>query len=66
MFPRSLEKDATKWLIGQDKRDVGTWRTLTRAFIDHFQFNLDMLLTREEIEGMYLHDNEGIRDYAYQ
>lgn len=52
--------------MGQDKRNIGTWRNLTRAFIDHFWFNLEMLPTREEIEGMHPHDNEGIRDYAYQ
>lgn len=65
MFPRILEKDGVKLFVGQDKRDVGTWRNLIRTFIDHFWFNLEMLFTREEIEGMYPYDNEGIRDYAY-
>ena len=65
MFLRSLEKDVAKWFAGQDKRDVGTWRALTRAFLEHFQFNLEMLPTQKEIEGMHLHNNEGIRNYTY-
>lgn len=65
MFSKSLEKDMAKWFTSQDKRNLGTWRTLTGDFIDHFRFNLKMLPTREEIEGMHPYDNEGIRDYAY-
>lgn len=58
--------DTTNCFVGQDKRDVGTWRTLIRAFLEYFQFNLQMLPTQEEIEGMHPQDNEGIRDYTYQ
>lgn len=66
MIPRSLKKDVAKWFARKDKRDEGTRRTLIRAFIRHFRFNLEMLLTRYEIKGMHPYDNEGIRDYAYR
>lgn len=50
----------------QDKRNINTWRTLTRSFINHFRFNLEMLPTREEVEGMQPLVGKNIQDFAYR
>lgn len=38
-----------------------------RSFLNHYRFNLEMLLTREEIiEGMRPVMGENIKDFAYR
>lgn len=66
MFGLRLEKDAMKWFTSQDKRNINTWRNLTRSFINHFHFNLEMNPASEEVEGMRPLIGENIRDYAYR
>lgn len=66
MFGQSLEKNARKWLTSQERNNVSTWRALTRSFINHYRFNLELLLTREEVEGMRPGLGESIRDFAYR
>ncbi len=53
MFSRSLEKMPPSGLSGKIR---GTWvpgELSTKAFLEHFRFNLEMLPTHEEIEGMH-------------
>lgn len=66
MFGQSLEKNAGKWLVSQEKKNISTWRALTRSFLNHYRFNLKLLPTREEVEGMRPASRESIRDFAYR
>lgn len=63
---QSLGKNASKWLASQEKSNINTWRALTWSFLNHYKFNLEMLPTREEIEGMRPITEENIRDFAYR
>lgn len=40
--------------------------TLTRSFLNHYRFNLELLPTKEEVEGMRPTMGECIRDFAYK
>lgn len=66
MFGQSLEKNAGKWLASQKKSYISTWRALIRSFLSHYRFNLELLPTREEVEGMRPASGESIRDFAYR
>lgn len=66
MFSQSLEMNARKWLASQEKCNINTWRALTWPFLNHYKFNLEMLPTREEIEGMRPATEKSIRDFAYK
>lgn len=66
IFCQSLEKNAGKWLASQEKSNVSTWRVLTWSFLNPYRFNLELLPTREEVEGMRLTMGESIKDFAYR
>lgn len=66
MFGYSLEKNVGKWLTSQEKNTISTWRALTLSFLNHYRFNLELLPTREEVEGMRPTLGESIRDFAYR
>ena len=66
MLGQSLEKNVGKWLASQEKRNINTWRALTRSFLNHCRFNLELLSTREEVEGMRPTSGESIRDFVYK
>ena len=61
-----MEKNAEKWLASQEENNVSRWRALTRSFVNHYRFNLELLPTREEVEGMRPTPGESIRDFAYR
>lgn len=66
MFGQSLEKNVRKWLVSQDKSNISTWRALTRSFLNHYKFNLKMLQTRKEVEGIRPITGGNIRDFSYK
>lgn len=64
MFGQSLGKNVGKWLANQEKSNISMWRALTWSFLNHYKFNLEILPTREEIEGMKPVTGENIKDFA--
>jgi len=56
-----ISKNAWKKLASQDKSNINTWRALTRSFLNHYRFNLKMIPTREEVEGMRPFIGENIK-----
>lgn len=66
MFSQSLEKNGGKWLASQEKNNISTWRALTKSFLNHYRFNLELLSIREEVEGMRPVSRESIRDFPYR
>ena len=47
-----------------DGTRIRTWRKLDEAFVEHYRYNSDMVLTRTQLHNLSLKHNESFKEYA--
>ena len=49
LFQKSLTNPALKWFTSLDMATIKTWDDLSRAFLEQYSFNLDLVPKREDL-----------------
>jgi len=63
-FQESLASPASKWYMNLDKTRIRTFRDLCEAFVQQYQYNVDMAPDRSDLQAMTQKDNETFKEYA--
>lgn len=49
-----------------EKGQVQSWRDLTKAFLRHYQYNIDLAPNRTQLQDMSQHSKESFKEYAHR
>jgi len=63
-FQDSLTDVALIWYMGLNKADIKTFKDLSEAFIQRYNYNLHLAPDRKELQVMTQNDNESFKSYA--
>jgi len=63
-FQESLASPASKWYMNLDKTEIRTFRDLCEAFVQQYQYKVDMAPDRSDLQAMTQKDRETFREYA--
>ena len=63
-FQESLASPASKWYMNLDKTEIRTFRDLCEAFMQQYQYNVDMAPDRSDLQAMTQKDKETFKEYA--
>jgi len=63
-FQDSLIGAASTWYIGLDSANIRTFVDLSEAFVNQYNYNVDMAPDREELQAMTQNDKESFKAYA--
>ena len=63
-FGESLLDLASKWFINRDIDKWNGWDDLASEFVQHFQYNIDLILDEKSLVNMKKKSTEGFREYA--
>ena len=63
-FQDSLTGAALKWYMGLDSTNIQTFNDLGEAFVQQYQFNLDMAPDRDQLRSMSQKERETFKEYA--
>ena len=63
-FQESLASPASKWYMNLDKTRIQTFRDLCEAFVQQYQYNVDMAPNRSNLQAMTQKDRETFKEYA--
>jgi len=63
-FQESLASPASKWYMNLDKTRIRTFRDLCEAFVQQYQYNVDMAPDRSDLQAMTQKDKETFKEYA--
>jgi len=63
-FQESLASPASKWYMNLDKTKIRTFHDLCEAFVQQYQYNVDMAPDRSDLQAMTQKDNETFKEYA--
>lgn len=50
--------------MGLERSKIMSWRDLSKAFLKQYKYNLDMALTRLQLQNQSLRSNETFKEYA--
>jgi len=63
-FQESLTSPASKWYMNLDKTKIRTFRDLCEAFVQQYQYNVDMAPDRSDLQAMTQGNKETFKEYA--
>jgi len=63
-FQDSLIDAALIWYMGLNKADIKTFKDLSEAFVQRYNYNLHLAPDRKELQAMTQNDNESFKAYA--
>ncbi|XP_039690657.1 uncharacterized protein [Medicago truncatula] len=63
-FQESLAGPASKWYKNLDKTEIQTFRDLCEAFVEQYNYNVDMAPDRSDLQAMTQGDKETFKEYA--
>ncbi|KAK2416027.1 hypothetical protein QL285_038459 [Trifolium repens] len=63
-FQDRLVEASLNWYMQLEASSVRSWRDLANAFIKQYQYNLDMALSRTQLQNMTQKDGESFKVYA--
>jgi len=63
-FQESLASPASKWYMNLDKTKIRTFRDLCEAFVQQYQYNVDMAPDRSDLQAMPQGNKETFKEYA--
>ena len=63
-FQASLNDAAMRWYTNHHINRKDSWEEVANTFIKHFKFNLDITITREDLERAELKRGETLKEYA--
>jgi len=63
-FQESLASPASKWYMNLDKTRIRTFQDLCEAFVQQYQYNVDMAPDRSDLQAMTQKDRETFKEYA--
>jgi len=63
-FQDSLTDAALIWYMGLNKADIKTFKDLSEAFVQRYNYNLHLAPNRKELQAMTQNDNESFKAYA--
>jgi len=63
-FQESLASPASKWYMNLDKTRIRTFHDLREAFVQQYQYNVDMAPDRSDLQAMTQKDKETFKEYA--
>jgi len=63
-FQESLASPASKWYMNLDKTKIRTFRDLCEAFVQQYQYNVDMALDRSDLQAITQGNGETFKEYA--
>jgi len=63
-FQDSLTDAALIWYMGLNKADIKTFKDLSEAFVQRYNYNLHLAPDRKELQAMTQNDNESFKAYA--
>lgn len=62
-FLDSLIGASFEWYMQLKQNHVHTWMNLTKAFLGHYQYNIDMALNQTKLQDMSQKINESFKQY---
>jgi hypothetical protein len=63
-FQESLASPASKWYMNLDKIKIQTFHDMCEAFVQQYQYNMDMAPDRSDFQAMTQGDKETFKEYA--
>jgi len=63
-FQESLASPASKWYMNLDKTRIRTFCDLCEAFVQQYQYNVDMAPDRSDLQAMTQGNKETFKEYA--
>jgi len=63
-FQESLASPASKWYMNLDKTKIQTFRDLCEAFVQQYQYNVDMAPDRSDLQAMTQENKEIFKEYT--
>lgn len=66
LFHKSLTGDALHWYSNLDLTAIRSWEEFSQTFLQHFNFNLELLPKRADLKVMSQHPRESLLEYAYR
>ncbi|XP_048127814.1 uncharacterized protein LOC125312737 [Rhodamnia argentea] len=63
-FQASLKDAAMRWYTNHRINQKDSWEEVANLFIKHFKFNLDVTITREDLERAEREKSETLKEYA--
>jgi len=63
-FQESLASPASKWYTNLDKTKIQTFSDLCEAFVQQYQYNVDMAPDRSDLQAMTQENKETFKEYA--
>ena len=63
-FGESLSDLASEWFIDRDIDKWNSWDDLASEFVQHFQYNINLILNKKSLVNMKKKNTEGFREYA--
>jgi len=63
-FQKSLTGDASKWYMGLNNANIKTFKDLSEAFVNQYNYNVDIAPDRDELRAMTQEDQETFKEYA--
>ena len=64
IFQESLTGVASEWYLRLKRNQACTWRDLSRAFLEHYKYMLDVAPDRFTLQGMEKKPKESYKEYA--
>jgi len=65
-FQDSLTGATLKWYMNLDRAEIRTFNDLREAFVQKYQYNVDLAPDRSDLQAMTKKDNETFKEYAQQ
>ncbi|RDX96395.1 hypothetical protein CR513_20936, partial [Mucuna pruriens] len=63
-FHESLTGAALIWYLGLRREHIPTWRSLTKGFLNQYEYNMDMTPDRSQLQNMAKGEKETFKEYA--
>ena len=63
-FQDSLSRTQLEWFYHLEGANICNWEDLTADFYKQYQYNVDLALTRTQLQSMSIGSSEGFKDFA--
>ncbi|XP_050889182.1 uncharacterized protein LOC127094384 [Lathyrus oleraceus] len=63
-FQDNLNKASLEWYMQLERSQVQSWRDLIEAFLRQYQYNINLVPNRAQLQDMTHHNNESFKEYA--
>ncbi|RDX77784.1 hypothetical protein CR513_42033, partial [Mucuna pruriens] len=64
LFQEILTRVAYSWYLNLEKRQIRTWKDLTKAFLKQYKYNEELALDRTQLQNMAKKETKTFKEYA--